>query len=485
MISALKPVIRIAILAVLIITGKADAGSENIGQSIPAVTSFMLANGMQVVLLPDHRAPVVTHMVWYRVGAADEPPGKSGIAHFLEHLMFRGTSKIPPGEFSKIVSRNGGQDNAFTAQDYTGYFQRVAKDRLGLVMELEADRMINLKLTDEVVTTERDIILEERSSRTDNNPASQLGEQINASLYLAHPYANPVIGWRHEIENLTREDALAFYKRHYAPNNAVLVVAGDITEDELRPLAEQFYGIIPPNPDLKPRTRITEPPHRAERRIEFTDKRVTQPSFSRTYLAPSYATDQPGEAEAIDVLAYILGGSTSSRLYTELVLNQKSAVAAGAWYNGGGLDYGTFRVYGTPKDTQSTEQREQRGQTEQTEQIEQAIDQVIADLIERGVTREEVARAVNALVASAIYARDNQMTMARIFGASLISGESLEDVLQWPSRMKSVRVDDVNAVAKQILNRDSSVSAFLLPATTPQTAQDDLIVPPPPKPEQQ
>jgi zinc protease len=212
-------------------------------------TEFTLSNGMQVVVIPDHRAPVVTHMVWYRVGAADEPRGKSGIAHFLEHLMFKSTEKIASGEFSRIVSRMGGQDNAFTSQDATAYFQRIHKDRLGEVMAMEADRMVNLRLTEHEVLTERDVILEERRSRVENNPQAVLDEQMNAVLYYSHTYGIPVIGWEHEIARLTREDALSFYKHHYAPNNAILVVSGDVTPEEVRRLAEETYGKIPANPD--------------------------------------------------------------------------------------------------------------------------------------------------------------------------------------------------------------------------------------------
>ncbi len=202
----------------------------------------MLANGMQVVVIPDRRAPVITQMVWYKVGAADEPQGKSGIAHFLEHLMFKGTEKIAPGEFSKLIARNGGEDNAFTTHDATAYFQRVAADRLALVMGMEADRMVNLRLSEEDVTTERKVILEERRSRVDNDPSSILSEEMGAALYLAHHYGIPVIGWEHEMKSLSREDAIAFYKQFYAPNNAILVVAGDVEPQAVIKLAQDTFG---------------------------------------------------------------------------------------------------------------------------------------------------------------------------------------------------------------------------------------------------
>jgi zinc protease len=219
---------------------------------IPSVSKLAfhgkLDNGLEVVVVPDRRAPVVTHMVWYRVGGADEPQGKSGIAHFLEHLMFKGTDKIPAGQFSKIVAALGGQDNAFTAQDITAYFQRVEKGKLPDVMRMESDRMANLKLDEKDVLTERKVILEERRSRVDNDPGSLLQEQMMAAMYVAHPYHTPVIGWAPEIAALNRADALAFYKKYYAPNNAILVVTGDVEPDQVMALAKETYGKIPANP---------------------------------------------------------------------------------------------------------------------------------------------------------------------------------------------------------------------------------------------
>jgi len=202
------------------------------------ISHFVLANGLEVVVIPDHRAPVVTHMLWYKVGSADETPGKSGLAHFLEHLMFKGTAKNPAGRFSQVVATVGGQENAFTSSDYTGFFQRVPREQLPTMMGFEADRMTGLVLTDDVVRPELNVVLEEQNMRVANNPGTRLGEQMEAALYLNHPYGRPVIGWRHEIEQLTREDALDFYRRFYTPNNAILVVAGDATPDWVRTLAQ-------------------------------------------------------------------------------------------------------------------------------------------------------------------------------------------------------------------------------------------------------
>ncbi len=415
-----------------------------------APDTFTLDNGMQVVVIPDHRVPVVTHMVWYKVGAADEPPMKSGIAHFLEHLMFKGTNKIPPGEMSKIVARNGGQDNAFTNHDYTAYFQRVALDRLPVVMELEADRMTGLVLSDEVVYPERDVVLEERSSRTDNNPENILSEQMSAALFKTHAYGTPVIGWAHEIRSLTTKDALDFYRQYYAPNNAILIVAGDITAGQLRPLAEQFYGSIPPV-ELPQRARAKEPPGAAPIHIDYRDARVEQASFRRSYLAPSYSTAEQGMAEAIDVLVQLLGVGSTSRFYRALVVSQALAASAGSWYSGDGLDYGRVGLYASPR----------AGQT--LAQIETAMDEVIADVLRNGVTQEEVTRAKSNLIADAIYARDNQQSLAQAYGSGLTTGESVEDVTTFPDRVEEVTIKEVNAAAQLVFDQPGSVTGYLLP----------------------
>ncbi len=415
--------------------------------------SFTLANGLQVVVIPNHRAPIAIQMVWYRVGAADDPAGKSGIAHFLEHLMFKGSKDIPPGAFSKIVARNGGQDNAFTSQDYTAYFQRVAKDRLELVMKLEADRMTGLVLTDAEVLPERDVVLEERRSRTDNNPSAQLYEHTRAALYMNHPYRVPVIGWKSEIEGLTTADAIAFYRRHYAPNNAILIVAGDVTAAEIRPLAEKYYGPIPRR-EIPPRVRATEPEQRAARRVVLKSPQVRQPSWSRTYLAPSYTTATGGDAYALQVLAEIMGGGATSRLYRSLVVEQGVAASAGAWYSSDGLDSGTFGVSGSP-----------RPGTE-IAAVEAALTAQIKALLSDGVSADEVARAKRSLLAGAIYVRDSLRAGPNIFGRALTSGRTIADVESWPDRIGEVTAEAVNAAAKKVFRDNRSVTGVLLPEST-------------------
>jgi len=409
-----------------------------------------LDNGMDVVVVSDHRAPVVTHMVWYRVGAADEPPGASGIAHFFEHLMFKGTENLEPGEFSKIVARQGGQDNAFTSQDVTAYFQRIAKDRLPLVMRMEADRMANLQLTEADVATEREVVREERRSRVDNSPSSILSEEMMAALYRGHPYGDPVIGWEHEIASLGLDDAVAFYERYYAPNNAILVVVGDVTLDEVVAEAKQTYGVIPPVSDRVRAARPMEPPHRAARRVELVDERVGQPLVRRAYLAPSYTTAEPGEAEAIDLLLRIVGGTSTSRLYRALVKQQKIAASAGAYFMSTGIDSGRISVSAVAAPEVDLAS------------LEAAIDGVLADVAANGVTDAELMRAKRGYRAEYIYGDDSGSNIARRYGWGLASGQTIEDIEAWPDRIEAVTLEDVNAAAKTVFDIRSSVTGYLM-----------------------
>jgi zinc protease len=409
-----------------------------------------LDNGMQVIVVTDRRAPVVTHHVWYKVGSADSPPGKSGLAHFLEHLMFKGTKDLAPGQFSEIVARNGGNENAFTGQDYTGYYQTIARDRLELVMKMEADRMTNLVLGDAAVLPERDVVLEERSQRVDNDPGSRLSEQINAAQFLNHPYRLPVIGWRHEMESYTREDALEFYRKWYAPNNAVLIVAGDIDAEELRPLAERYYGSIPRR-DVPERVRLHEPPQQAAREVELSDPRVKQPSWSRSYLAPSFNSGATEHAYPLQVLADVLGGTSTSRLYRSLVIDQKLATSAGAYYRGSALDDGTFGIYATPRPGVGFDQ------------IEAAVDAELAKLASEPISAEEVARATQRLVDQAVYARDSLSSAVRSFGIAVATGLTALDVEAWPERIAAVDAQQVGAAAAYVFRPERSVTGRLSP----------------------
>ncbi len=416
------------------------------------LSQFKLENGMEVLVIPDHRAPVVTHMVFYRVGAADEPVGESGIAHFLEHLMFKSTDTIPSGEFSKIIARLGGQDNAFTTQDATAYFQRVAKEQLPRMMELEADRMVNLRLTDKEVQTERDVILEERRSRIDNSPAALFGEQMDAVLYQNHPYRIPVIGWEHEMAQLSRQDALTFYKHYYAPNNAILVVAGDVTADEVKALAEKTYGKLKPVEGItNHRVRPKEPPARAPRRLTLEDPRAGQPSIHRAYLVASYCTAEKGEAEALDLLVKILADGSTSRFYKKAVVEDRIASSANGYYDSSGLDSGKIAFYAVAQ------------HKEDLPKIEALLDGLIADITKNGVSEAELKRAKSAYIADYIYESDSQATLARRYGWGLATGRTIEDMQAWPDRIRKVTSDDIKRVAAKYLDLRASVTGMLVP----------------------
>ena len=445
-----------AALALVIIPSLASqrALAQTTVTSDPPAT-FTLGNGLQVVVIPDHRTPVVTQMIWYKVGSADETPGKSGLAHFLEHLMFKGTAKHPAGEFSQTVLRIGGNENAFTSFDYTGYFQRVPREQLGKMMEFEADRMTGLILKDENVLPERDVVLEEYNMRVANNPEARLTEQIMAALYLNHPYGRPVIGWHPEIEKLSREDALAFYKRFYAPNNAILVIAGDVDANEVRPMAEQTFGQVAPQPDIPARRiRPQEPEPVAPRTVTLADPRVEQPSLKRYYLVPSASTAAAGEGPTLDVLAQLMGNGSNSYLYRALVVDKPLAVNAGAGYQGTSLDPTQFTISASPKPGV------------EFSQIEQVIDRVISDVEHNPIPAEDLERVKTQLIAEAIYAQDNQATLARWYGGALTTGLSIQDIRSWPDRIRAVTAEQVRAAAEKWLDKKRSVTGYLIKDTT-------------------
>lgn len=412
--------------------------------------TFTLENGLRGAVIVNRRAPVALHMIWYRAGAIDEPPGKSGIAHFLEHLLFKGTKTLKSGEFSRIVAANGGRENGFTSWDYTGYYQFVAKDRLARMMEIEADRMANLVLSDDDIVQERRVILEERRSRIEGRPSSILWEQARRALYLNHGYGRPIIGWMHEMAQLSRQDALDFYKRFYGPGNAVLVVAGDVDPAEVRRLAEKYYGAVP-RLEAPARNRLLEPPQRAERRVVYRDRRVRRPSFSRMYYAPGYNSPGAEHAYALQVLARLLGASSTSLLYRSLVVRQKLATAAGSDYGASRRGPSSFYLYASPRPGVGIDR------------LEKAVDAELAKILEKGVSKEDIEAAKRQLQDMAIFARDSLRTGANAIATSLIVGRTVQDVEEWPDRIGAVTVAQVNAAARHVLQRRKSVTALLLP----------------------
>ena len=412
-------------------------------------SSFRLANGMQVVVIPDNRAPVVTHMVWYRVGAADDPQGKSGLAHFLEHLMFKATARLKTGDFTRTVNRLGGRHNALTAHDTTAYFQRAAKEHLGALMELEADRMASLRFDAAEVATERDVIMEERRASVEASPVAMLNEQMLAALYQNHPYRRPVLGWAHEIAGLDRTDAAAFYERNYAPDNSILVVAGDVTEAEVRALAERSCGRISASLALTPRQHPQEPPHISPRRVRLEDARVGEPLLLRYYHVPSLRSGTAVEAAALTVLARILGGDDTSRLYRTLVIEKKLAVQAGADYQSGNRDSGRLAVLALAAKDRSIAE------------VEAAIDEVIETVASRGLAEDEVLRAKRGLEADQVFELDNQEKRARRYGEGLTVGRTLGDIEGLAAQIQAVTAADVRKVAVDQLQLRRSVTGLL------------------------
>lgn len=413
--------------------------------------TFTLANGLQVVVIESHRVPVVRHMVIYRVGAADDPPGKSGLAHYLEHLMFKGTTSIKPGEFSKIVARNGGRGNALTSADITAYYQTISKDRLELMMKIEADRMANLLITAKEAAPELQVVIEERRTRTDNRPAAQLNEHVGAALFMNHPYRIPIIGWRHEIDTLTVDDARAFYKRHYAPNNAILILAGDITVEEARPLAEKYYGVIPANPAIKPRVRLQEPPQLAPRRVTLTSDRVFEPQLTRDYLAPSRMTGEGKHADALEILTVIMGSGATSRLHRSLVLERKLALAVGNSYDGDVFGPASYGFIVRPRKGVSVAA------------VEAALDEEIKTLLADGVTEEELATAKKQAQSQAIFARDGLRRAVMTIGTTLANGRPLSDIEDWPARVDALTRGQILDAARHVFRIERSVTGLLLP----------------------
>ena len=414
------------------------------------VTTFELENGMQVVVVEDHRAPVVQHMVWYRAGSADETSGTSGVAHFLEHLLFKATDTLAEGELSATVAANGGRDNAFTSFDYTAYFQRVAADRLEIMMRMEADRMRNIRLTEANIETERKVIIEERNQRTENNPRALLSEQMRAVQYHNHRYGVPIIGWMHEMETLDMEDVLGFYETYYHPNNAILVVSGDVEPDEVRRLAARYYGVIPENTDLPKRQRSAEPPQTAERRVLLRDTRVAQPYVSRSYLATERNSGDQHMAAALTLLADLLGGGTTSYLTKKLQFETQKAVYTSAFYGGVSLDDATFSVVVVPTVDVSLEE------------AEDAMDATLAQFLVDGVDEDRLARIKYQLRASEIYGRDNVDGIANRYGRALASGLTIEDVQSWPEVLQAVTADEIMAAARKVLVRNASVTGWLM-----------------------
>ncbi|MEQ9815769.1 MAG: pitrilysin family protein [Azospirillaceae bacterium] len=445
-----------AILAGLTIgLGTASPMSAQTGVFNPEL--FTLDNGLTVAVVTNRLSPVVTHMIWYGVGATDEPPGYSGLAHVLEHMMFKGTIENPDLDFGAEVSRLGGNDNAQTHWDYTVYFQSIAVDRLAEVMAMEAERMTDLQLDEAEFLTERDVVVEERRQRIDNDPSARLTELMTTALYMNHPYGTPIIGWEHEIAALEPADLQAFYETWYAPNNAVVVISGDIDAATARPLVEAAYGEIPSAP-VPERVVLEEPDIAGHFRVSVSDPGVHQVQWRRWYLAPSYVTDPADIAPALDVAVQAFGGDSSSRMYRDLVVDRQLATSAGAYYSSDGRDGGNVILYATPRPDVDPQM------------LEQAIEEVVAQTLETGLGGDDVARAREQLIIAATYARDSVYYPARVVGSTLITGGTVEQLEAWPERIAAVDAEAASAALREILAADRSVTGTLLPPSADDNA---------------
>jgi zinc protease len=399
-------------------------------------TKFKLANGMDVVVIADHQTPDVTHMLWYRVGAADAPQGASGIANFLEHLMFKSIEQGGVGEYSNI--RIG--------QDFTAYHQRIAKHELKALMETEAKRMTSLRLADEEVATGLKFLIQQ-CSLIAKNPLARLERQINAALYGSHPYGNPEIGLEPEIANLSGEDLRCFHERYYRPNNSILVVAGDVTAKEVQRLAEETYGQIPSHPQVDRSSRPTELQPVIVPRISEKDPRVGLAAFQRNYLVPSYVTAKRSEAEALELLMQIIGDSASGRLHRKLVEGELAPMTEGQ-YLGSTIGPGVIKI-------RALKIGDHRA-------VEEAVDSVLNDIRENGVTELELERAKKNLRTEYIYSTDNNEALARRYGTALSIGRSIESIESWSAALTQVTADDIKKVAVAYLDPRRSVTGWLL-----------------------
>lgn len=446
------------ILAIMASNGvMAGSGQAATGKVFNAQT-VTLNNGLQVVVIPNHRAPVVTHMVWYKVGAADEPQGDgvSGAAHFLEHLMFKGSRALDAGEFSKLIRSIGGEDNAFTSWDFTAYFQSVSKQHLPTVMALEAERMINITLPLQEIDPERKVIIEERRERVDNNPRQIAMEQLRGLLYTASPYGVPILGWRDEMPALSRSDVEKYYRTWYAPNNAILVVSGDVTMEDVRPLAEKFYGVIPFKavPD---HVRPASPDFVAPVTMEYRSADIHEPIFIRAWRAPSFVMNKR-ESLALDVLIETLDGGASTDLYQSLVVEQKKASNINLSYDSSMRGEGSIWLSASP------------APNVKMDDLEAAAMLKFRQLIGNGIDAVKIEKAKTRLIDKAVFARDSVSGPAMTIGQALSYGATLDDIETWPSQIARVSVEEVQAVMEKYLHpiipAHQPVTAYISPVVT-------------------
>jgi zinc protease len=409
-----------------------------------------LPNGLRIIVKPDHRAPVAVVMVWYRVGSVDEHNGTTGVAHVLEHMMFKGTKTMGAGEYSRIIAGAGGRDNAFTSRDYTGYFATLHKSHLPLALKLEADRMTNLNLSREEFEKEIRVVMEERRLRTEDQPRSRVFEELAATALKAHPYRQPIIGWMNDLENMKVEDAQAFYDRWYAPNNAIVVVVGDVTPAEVYTLVEEHFGSKPRKalPDRKPQQ---EPPQLGVRRV--TVKAPAElPYVMMAFSAPALRKpEEDWEPYALEMLANVLDGNDAARLNSTLVRKERIASSADASYDGIARGPGMFYLSATPSAGKSVQD------------VEQALRREVARVVKDGVSEDELKRVRAQAIAAHVYQRDSMFYQARQIGSMEMAGLSYRVIDLILEKLKVVTAEQVQAVARKYLVDDSLTVAYLDP----------------------
>ena len=442
--------LRYAFLSTLVLAWPLLAWSSVAHAEVFNPTSFTLGNGLQIIVVPNHLAPVVTQMVWYKVGSADEVSGKTGLAHYLEHLMFRGTSDIPAGEFSKYIAARGGEDNAFTSYDYTAYFETVAAEHLPLIMRMEADRMRNLHITGETAKPELSVVLNERDMRTDNNPEGRFSEKLHHVLMPRHAYGRPVIGWRKEIEKLSPADATDFYEKHYAPNNAVVIISGDVTADDVMRYATSIYGAVPSRTLAKrPALPVSATP--SQHTFTIVDAGVEQPQYVWQAVVPSYNTQKAGEAYAYEVLAEALDGGEVGVLYHDLVVEHGFASGVGTQYDPDARGDAIFTIGVTPKSVKDAKK------------LDAALRDELSVVAQKGIPADKIEAAKKRMQRSAIFARDSLMMPGYAFGMAITTGHDVADVEAWPERIAAVAPDQVNAALRSLVENARYTSGLLLP----------------------
>lgn len=418
--------------------------------SMRAAESFKLASGMEIVVVPDHRAPIVTHMVWYRAGSTDDTRGASGLAHLVAQGTFRSLDRRFAGDSTKVMARLGGVVNGKVYRDATSYWQRIPREQLKLAMEMESDRMANLRLSEEDVATERHLLVEHRRGRVDNDPTMRLAEMAHAALYRAHPHGAPPLGAVGEVAALSLDDVLDFHKRHYAPNNAAAVVLGNVSLDEVKLIASETYGKLPPNPAFAATQSFTPPIHTTARRVTLEDPRVETATFYRLFAVPGYGLAEAGEPEAIAVLAEILFGGVLSRLYGDLVVRDRVASTVSGNYFGHMGASGQLAIFVAAKDSSAG-------------RIESTVDIAIEDIRQNGVTRAELASAKKSLVANYIYASDDHLFVSSRYARAAIAGRTVKDVEDWPAAVSRVSNADIMKFAATYLIARRSATGWLLP----------------------